>query len=222
MQFNICFNTQLWAPTSLGSSFKSQKVKPKQCPNTAFRRLYPSGQESGYFPSFKRQNQIIIVIIIVVIIIGFTPNLMNWDEVFWQIRKQPYKTAFTDERCYGCNSQVLTMKKQGMRTQKQHKYITTQTWNSLHQRSWCIDTIFRLDREIMNQICLRKRAYPVEIYYRRVISLDLRNICSQLSNLLTGFTHSVKSYTPSSRIWEMLISWNSIRWCMHFSRLKWI
>lgn len=49
---------------------------------------------------------------------------MNWDEVFWQIWKQPYKMAFTDERCYGFNSQVLTVKKQGMRTQKQqiHHY----------------------------------------------------------------------------------------------------
>lgn len=60
---------------------------------------------------------------------------MNWDEVFWQIWKQPYKMAFTDERCYGFSSQVLTVKKQGMRTQKQHKYITAQTQNSLHQRS---------------------------------------------------------------------------------------
>jgi len=129
----------------------------------------------------------------------------------------------SDARCYGCNSQVLTVKKQGMRTQKQHKYITTQTWNkTVHQRSWCTDTIFGSEREIMNQICLRKPVCPVEIYYRRVVSLDLRNICSQLSNLLTGFTHSGKSCTPSSRTWEMLISWNSIRWCMHFSRLKWI
>lgn len=82
---------------------KLKKVKTKQCLNTSFRRLKPSGQESRHLPLFKEQKKNTKR--------GVTSNLMNWNEVFRQIWKQLYKMAFTDERCYGCNSQVLTVKK---------------------------------------------------------------------------------------------------------------
>lgn len=89
--------------------------------------------------------------------------MMNWDEVFWQIGKQPYKMAFTDERCYGFNSQVLTGKKQGMRTQKQQIHHCSDTID--YTKDLDAQMLFTGYTEIMNQVCLPKCAYPMEMYY---------------------------------------------------------
>lgn len=48
---------------------------------------------------------------------------------------------------------------------RSNKYITAQTQNSLQQRSWCINTIFRLDRNNESGMPSQKGLSCGDIYY---------------------------------------------------------